>query len=145
LPISLIDPSDTLVNPRDTLETLDTLKNLNSLKRLILTIGRGDQEFDKEDNHTDRPVINPPISLTLVRAKNYFLNPGSCKLGLLEKQRAHQNDNDNLQHVYHQENIIPKKIKRTTTETLFNNNPKLEQLLNKRKALQEEKKKHNTK
>lgn len=71
--------------------------------------------------------------------KSNFLHPGSSKL--LEK----------LQHVHHQEDIIPnKKMKITTTQTTSNyntiqkENPELEiqQLLKKRKTLQEEKQKN---
>ena len=58
MPITLVDLSDTLVNPRDTLEALDTLESLNSLKRLILT-----------DKQASRPVTKPCIGPTFGRAK----------------------------------------------------------------------------
>ena len=59
MPIAMVDPSDTLVNPRDTLEALDTLESLNSLKRLKV-----------HTQTTNRLVTKPSVGPTLGRANN---------------------------------------------------------------------------
>ena len=90
--------------------------------------------------------------------ENSFLQPGSCRLGVLDQLRAHRKTINKV----NQEDItkmtekeIPKKVQRTTTQTLCNNdtiqkeninetsNPELkvvQQLLTKRKTIQEENK-----
>ncbi len=66
--------------------------------------------------------------------ENSLLHPGSCRLGLLDQLRAHrkiinkanQEDITNMT-----EEVIPKKVQKTTTQTLCNNNTIQKENINK--------------